>query len=183
MHKPADCQLTTKDANLLEVMLQRHDGRDDPFVRLLQRKLSAATVVFQDAVDPWTVTLNSRIELSIDGGPAERRILVYGGEDAYPGIALPITTLRGLALLGLTAPRVVVCERPDGSSEELQLRRVVHQPEAAKQSRRLHAILGDAGQQPGAQSSVVALHARRRIAPQGLAFDDPDGDDPGPQAA
>ena len=126
MYKPADCQLTTKDANLLEVMLQRHGDRDGPFVRLLRRKLSAATVVFQDGIDARVATLNSRIEISVDGGPAESRILAYGGEDAYPGIALPITTLLGLSLLGLTAPRTIVCERPDGATEEVHLRRILH---------------------------------------------------------
>lgn len=156
MDKPAGCQLTIKDVSMLEVMLQRHGNRDEPFTRLLRRKLSAATVVFPDAIDPRATTINSRIELSIDDGPPEARILVYGGEDAYPGIALPITTLRGLALLGLTAPQAINCERPDGSIEELRLHRVLHQPEAARRSRRM----------PWTQPRFG-----------------PEGDDPGPRAA
>jgi regulator of nucleoside diphosphate kinase len=183
MYKPADCQLTTKDANLLEVMLQRHGDRDGPFVRLLRRKLSAATVVFQDGIDARAATLNSRIEISVDGGPAESRILAYGGEDAYPGIALPITTLLGLSLLGLTAPRTIVCERPDGATQEVHLRRILHQPEAARRSRVAHSLAAAA--RPEAGPSVVALAARRR-AMHGSAHGaphEPDGDDPGPQAA
>lgn len=166
MEKPTDCQLTIKDVSLLEAMLQRHDDDDGPFIRLLRRKLATATVVFPDAVDPRAATLNSRIEISVDGGPFESRILAYGGEDAYPGRALPITTLRGLALLGLTAPARIACERPDGAAEQIQLSRVLHQPEAAKRSRIM-------------QPSVIAFGARRR-APR---LHDPAGDDPGPQAA
>jgi regulator of nucleoside diphosphate kinase len=142
MDKRADCQLTIKDLSLLEVMLQRYDGDDGPFLRLLRRKLATATVVFKDGVDPRAATLNSRIEISVDGGPVESRILAYGGEDACPGIALPITSLLGLSLLGLTAPRTTLCERSDGTTEEVQLRRILHQPEAAKRSRMANFLAG-----------------------------------------
>jgi regulator of nucleoside diphosphate kinase len=166
MYTP-DCQLTIKDVSILETMLQRHDDEDGAFVRLLRHKLATAKVVFRDAIDPRSATLLSRVEISVDGGPAETRILAYGGEDAFPGMALPITTIRGLSLLGVTAPGLIVCERADGATESVELRRVLHQPEAAKRSRMT-------------QAAVVTLKARE---PVPWPRHDPDGDDPGPQAA
>jgi regulator of nucleoside diphosphate kinase len=107
MHKARRCQLTAKDANILEVMLERRGHDDDGFTRLLREKVVMASVALFDGIDPRAATINSRVEYSIDGGPPCKRILVYGGENAYPGMTLPITTMRGLALLGLVAPESI----------------------------------------------------------------------------
>ena len=61
------CILTTKDFTILEVMLDRSLGRDDPLVPILRRKLNAATVVLRDDVPPTVATLSSRVSFSVAG--------------------------------------------------------------------------------------------------------------------
>lgn len=132
------CHLTPKDINALEIMLERRGAHDAALARLLRRKLAAARIVFADDIDPHTATINSRVAYRVDGGPVETRILVHAGGDAVAGLpvrSLPVTTLRGLALLGLTAPAEIDCERPDGAREVLTLCGVLHQPEAARRGR------------------------------------------------
>ena len=64
------CILTTKDFTILEVMLDRCLGRDDPLVPILRRKLDAATVVMRDDVPASVATLSSRSKPSgQDHGP------------------------------------------------------------------------------------------------------------------
>ncbi|MGO4642607.1 hypothetical protein AB4Z43_29735 [Mesorhizobium sp. 2RAF45] len=53
-------RLTTKDYTILEVMLDRRLGRDDPLVPILQRKLSAAIVTFREDIPANVVTLRGR---------------------------------------------------------------------------------------------------------------------------
>ena len=71
------CILTTKDLTILEVMLARCLGREDPMAPLLRRKIDSATVVFSDDVPPDVATLNSRVNFSVDGR-SDSRILAQG---------------------------------------------------------------------------------------------------------
>jgi len=132
MSKQQNCQLTGKDFAILEFILERTPAQNQALLRLLRTKLATATVVSQDDVDRLVATINSRVEYAVDGGPTNNRILIHGQERAVPGLTLPITTLRGLALLGLRAVDSIVVERPDGMREEVCLRGVAYQPEAAK---------------------------------------------------
>ncbi len=181
MSKPVRCLLTARDFSTLEMLLEREGRHDETFLRLLRRKLSTATVVFQDDIAPEVATIDSRIEFTRDRSVREDGILVHAPENALPGRALPVTTLRGLALLGLTAGESIVIEEPDGSYEELQLDRVSRQPapERSTQARQpAPAAAAVAG------SSVVAFVARRKPArSRDVAPVDPDDDDPGPRAA
>ena len=178
MQNARRCQLTAKDANILEVMLGRRRHQDDSFTRLLQQKVATASVVFFDGVDPGAATINSRVEYSINGGAPCTRILVYGGENAYPGMTLPITTMRGLALLGLVAPRSIICEDEDGRTEQIRLLRVLYQPEAER--RRAHED-GDRIAVEPRRSCDIVLFKPRAGSPSGApGYDD---DDPGPSAA
>ncbi len=178
MEQSRRCQLTAKDANILEVMLERRGHQDDRFARMLRRKLAMASVVLFDGVDPRAATINSRVEYSIDGGPPCTRILVYGGENAYPGMTLPITTMRGLALLGMVAPRSIICDDEDGRTEQIRLLRVLYQPEAWR--RRADIRGGSVGTVPRRTCDIVLLQARAWIQTGGAGSDD---DDPGPAAA
>jgi regulator of nucleoside diphosphate kinase len=178
MNETIRCHLTTKDANILEVMLERLGDGDECIARLLRDKLATATITLHNGVDPRTATINSRVEFSVDGAPSDQRILVYGGESAYPGMTLPITAMRGLALLGLTAPCSIRCDRPDGPSEELRLLRVLYQPEAR---RSIEDPMAPGALRTAEQSSAVVVGIRRR--PRRLSGRGPDGDGPGPEAA
>lgn len=182
MHR---CILTTKDFTLLEVMLERRMNRDDAFLRLLRRKLSAATVVFQDDLDCRVATINSRVDFAVDGTPAGHRILVHGGEQAYPGLSLPVTTLRGLALLGLTAGETIAVERSDSRTEAISLESVSYQPEAGRKDRLLRRRQAEPDGRSNQAYRVLAFPLRGKPAPVPLQHGpvDPDDDDPGPRAA
>lgn len=132
MSKPHPCQLTAKDHSILETLLARSVSHDATYLQLLHRKLSAARIVSEDAIGPQVATINSRVEFTVDGGFADNRILILGKDNIFPGLTLPITTLRGLALLGMAAGETVTIERADGRTEELRLGWVSHQPEASR---------------------------------------------------
>ncbi|GGB05900.1 hypothetical protein GCM10011491_37480 [Brucella endophytica] len=182
MSKLPRCQLTTKDFSILEVLLERDAHHDEAFLRLLRQKLSVATILFQDDIWPDVATINSRVGFTVDGNRTDNRILAYGDDGAVPGLTLPVTTIRGLALLGLTAGETIVIERSDGGSEEVRLDKVCHQPQANRKDRLNQQTPTNATL--GQQSSVLAFEARRKPTPVNPEPRiDPDDDDPGPRAA
>ncbi len=170
MSTQSRCQVSARDFTILEVILERTSLHDEAFRRLLRRKLSMATVVFHEDVDPQVATINSQVEYSVDGGPPDTRILVHGDARVLPGRTLPVTTLHGLALVGLRVDDTIVIERADGISEEVRLCAVVRRPDAA----------------PGtatASSKVVELRPRRKPADRPTEGPSDLDDDPGPHAA
>jgi regulator of nucleoside diphosphate kinase len=66
------CRLSTKDYTILEVMLDRHAGRDETVTAILRQKVSGALVMFRDDVPPDVVTLGSRVAYQVDDGPRTR---------------------------------------------------------------------------------------------------------------
>jgi len=182
MSTTSRCHLTAKDFSILEVILQSGVNNDEAYLRLLRRKLSTATVLFQDDIDPQVATIDSLVDFTIDGRLSENRILVNESKEASTGMTLPITTLRGLALLGLTAGDAIVVERADGGHEEIRLNMVTFQPEADRRERSLQQA--DAETASDRQPTVISFAARKKTSarmPIEGPFD-PD-DDPGPRAA
>jgi regulator of nucleoside diphosphate kinase len=183
IHQLTTCHLTTRDFHLLRTLSERSVYRDEAFLRLLRQKLSTATVVFPEDIDPQVATINSRVDFSVDGQPSESRALVHDGDHAVAG--LTIATLRGLALLGMREGETVVVERSDGKREELRLDRVAYQPEAARRagSGGLDAAERDAGAEP--QASVILFPGHRKPASRHIpsALIGAEDDDPGPGAA
>lgn len=171
MERDPPCQLTALDMSVLEGMMNRIEAQaqaDTAVARLLRRKLAAARVRFHDDIDPRVATINSRIEFRVGRGNVETRVLTHGGENALPDSALPISTLHGLALLGLAEGDTIAVESADGRTEVLGVVRVAHQPEAARLKRkpvRFGVITGTRDQRGGADEKG------------------PDDEDPGPRAA
>jgi regulator of nucleoside diphosphate kinase len=129
-HSP--CLLTTKDHTILEVMLERCLGLDDPLRPILQEKLRKAVVVFADEVLPTVVTLNSRVAYRVNGGAAETRIVAHDEIRGLVGRVISITVPRGLALLGLAEGQSFHIRGRDGADETVTVQEVAYQPEAAK---------------------------------------------------
>ncbi len=128
------CLLTTKDYTILEVMLERCLGLDDPVRPILQEKLKSAVVVFADDIPTTVVTLNSRVAYRVNGGAAETRIVAHDDIRGLVGRVISITIPRGLALLGL-AEGQSFCFRDDGRNgggETVTVQEVAYQPEAAR---------------------------------------------------
>jgi regulator of nucleoside diphosphate kinase len=128
------CTLTTKDFTILEVMYDRCLERSGPMAALLRRKLEAATVVFRDDVEPEVATLSSRVAFRLDGRGPESRILSHDAMASATGLFLPVTTLNGLALLGLSEGQELRFETDTGERHVL-LQEVLYQPEAARRER------------------------------------------------
>lgn len=187
MSDPTPILLTTKDYTILEVMLDRCLGRDDPLAGMLRRKLSSAVVMFRDDIPSNVVTLSSRVTYRIDGNPAETRILAADDVRGLVGLTIPLGNPRGLALLGLTEGQSDTIEHRDGRIETIMVEQVVYQPEAARrEASRMRPPSADP--KVRAASFLKVVHRsddttdkpapRRALAP---ALTDPD--DPGPSAA
>ena len=164
----SQCHLTAKDSAYLQSLLTSND-HDEDFLALLHRKLENATVLLDHAIDRRIATIDSRVAFSVGGGFTEERVLTRDEKGTNPGNALPVTTPRGLALLGLREGDVFPMRKPNGIIEPIKLIEVVHQPEAAKR-----------GEPAG---SVVHFHPhwKKSLSAGGGAA--PDNDDPGPGAA
>jgi len=167
------CQLTALDMSVLEGMMDRLAAQaqtETDMARLLRRKLAAARMRFRDDIDPRIATINSRIQFRVGSGNLETCVLTHGGENALPGTALPVSTLFGLALLGLMEGESIAVDGADGKRDVLHVVRVIHQPEAASRSNtRAGLKLVHCGEPHGSRASEFA--------------DGPEDDDPGPRAA
>ncbi len=140
----------------------------------------------RDDVDPQVATINSRVEYSVDYGPVDNRILIHGGESTVPGLTLPVTTLRGLALLGLRREASIIIARPHGPGEEMRLHRVAYQPEAAQRKemsmqRRLPGV--EAWSERTSQIVELGHYRRSPAADPTRATGGSSDEDPGPEAA
>ena len=161
-------QLIAKDHIYLESLL-RAQQRDTDFSQLLRRKLDTAEVVLPEMLDPHTSTIDSEITFSVGGGSSEQRVLTRDEKATGPGLPLPVTTLRGLALLGLRAGDIFALKTPGGIIEPLRLETVSHPANWRHQ-------------RPRKTTSVVAFPSLSATAggPVSVSSDD---DDPGPRAA
>ncbi len=174
------CILTTKDFTILEVMRDRCLGREDPLAPLLKRKLESAIVMFREDVPADVATLSSRVTYSVDGRDPDTRVLSHDAKASTVGMFLPISSVRGLALLGLTEGQVFDLTDEEGREVRVVLNTVHYQPEAARREKEALARISTAPQgRPALRVIQGAYHDRPRLVPVG-----PGGfDDPGPSAA
>lgn len=165
----AHCQLTAKDFDYLKSLATSKDF-GEPFQDLLRRKMSTASVRLDHTIDARVATIDSRLTFSVGGGFTEERVLTRNEKGATQNLALPITTLRGLALLGLKEGDVFSLRKPDGIIEPIRLLKVSYQPEAARRNDPASAVIQF---QPRWKTSVGCADEAS----------DPFNDDPGPGAA
>ena len=159
MPRNPHCCLSMKDFAVLEAMLE-HDCTDLAFCRLLRKKLSNMTVFFHDDVDAAVAAIGSRVDFVIDGRVFDSRVLVADENPQPSRLTLPVTTMRGLALLGVRAGEAITIESAAGESERLQINSVHNSPTVEK------------------DAAIVAFTRRRKLSTP----TDPE-DDPGPRAA
>ena len=174
MSAVSDCQLTMKDCVVLEVILERSRDRHDPAIPIIRQKLAGAEVFFRDEIDARVVTLNSRVVFRVNDGPPKTRVIVQRDEELFPGAILPITSLRGIALLGMREGQSVTVRQPCESVETICVDRVEYQPEAAIRLARRSAARADENRR------IVRLPEHRRMRSSAVPL--ADGDDPGPTA-
>lgn len=167
----SSCTLTTKDISILETMLERSPDRLDPVALFLRAKIDGARIVFREDIPETIATLNSRLTFRVDGGEPDTRIISQSSMNVSVGQFLPITTLRGLALLGMMQGQDAVIPARDGE-EKIELLAVLHQPEAAQRRMRMD-------RNAPAPALRLIFGGKADTPP---AFGDYD-DDPGPSAA
>lgn len=129
--------LTTKDFTILEAMCDNLQGRNDRLVALIRHKIKKAIVVFRDDLPGDVASINSRLRFRVRGGESDIRVISTGQATGPVGLFLPITTLRGLALLGLRKGQEIEFENTNGVAETMLLEAVEYQPEASRRERQM----------------------------------------------
>ena len=171
------CILTARDFAILEAMRARCLGYEDPMARLLDRKISAARIVFGDDVPADVATLDSRVLYRVGAGEPDTRVITSDATRSPVGLFLSVAAPRGLALIGLSEGEAFELTGPAGS-EIVRLDRVLYQPEAARREKlALAAGASPEARRRGLRLIDGAYADRPRPAGNG-GFDDP-----GPSAA
>lgn len=119
----------------LEVMYKRCLDCTDPLALILKKKIDLAHVVFPDDLSGDVASLNSRVAFSINERNIDTRVLTHEHINYPVGFSLPVTTRRGLALLGLVEGQAFVVSNADGSEERIVLEKVLFQPQAEMRDR------------------------------------------------
>jgi regulator of nucleoside diphosphate kinase len=103
---------------------------------LLARELKRSIVMDDNQIPPNVATMRSRVEFRIEGtGLIQIATLVYPGEGHMYEDAISVLTPLGSAILGLSEGQSISCAGPDGTSVEVTMLRVLHQPEADRRRR------------------------------------------------
>lgn len=123
--------LTVRDFAALERLARLQLGPDNPAALALVQKLDRARIVRVDAIGADIATLGSRVVFASRTEVPEARVLTLPAQHAAAGWTLPVTTPRGMALLGRAAGSEFAVTGRDGTREQLRLIAVVQQPEAA----------------------------------------------------
>lgn len=174
------CFLTTKDFTILEVMLDRCLGRDDLLAPILKRKIESATVMFRDDIPVNVATLSSRVTFTVNGREPVSRIISHDRMTSPIGMFLPITTARGLALLGLSEGQEFTIANSDSREERILLDEVYYQPEAA---RREKEALERTNSPTLGKSTLRVIRGTFYDQPRPVPVAHDGFDDPGPSAA
>lgn len=123
--------ITSSDFMQLEELACLQLDRGDPITRRLREMLDHCRVVPPASAPPDIVTLDARVQFSVDGGPVESRVLVLPDGHGLYGWSLPVTTPRGLAMLGRRTGATALAEGRDGGVERIAIRSVAHPSDSA----------------------------------------------------
>jgi regulator of nucleoside diphosphate kinase len=176
--------LSTADVDILLSIAERGEGCL-AYRNLLRRRLEAATILMPWDMPGNVVTIDSRFVYRIDDRDPLAAIAVQSPPHGLAEFALSIRTMRGLALLGLAEGSAVTIDGPDGRRERLTVERMLHRPEPEARDlaahsairQRWYASLGSSAPSPDGQ--VLPFRQKQALRPN----QDPDGGNPGPDAA
>ena len=123
--------LSVRDFTTLERFMRLRLSPTGAVYASLLSKLEQSRMLPVDAVVSDIALLGSRVIFSVNGNAAENRVLVLPSRHSPAGWTLPVTTPRGLALLGHAPGTVVTAICRDGTVETLRLISVTHEPDEA----------------------------------------------------
>lgn len=125
-----NCMLTARDFAVVERLLHQRGKHSEGLLALLHSKLEGSLVVRDSDLPSTVARLDSRVAFRIDGGVSETRIIVRN--PSVVGLCLPVTSLTGLALLGLEEGQDCSFRHsPLGTPAVVSLEKVVYQPALA----------------------------------------------------
>ncbi|HEX7010087.1 MAG TPA: nucleoside diphosphate kinase regulator [Phycisphaeraceae bacterium] len=128
--------VTSEDLNQLrELIRQYREARSEEhqYLMALERKLSQAEVVEPGQVPPDLVTMNSTLQVRVDGSRRNQNwTIVYPQDADMDENRISVLAPLGTALLGHRAGDTVEWDVPAGR-RRYQIVKIVHQPEATGQ--------------------------------------------------
>jgi regulator of nucleoside diphosphate kinase len=120
--------LTARDRYVLERLGDTGPHATKEWLDLLRRKLSGGSLPAGAPVPGDLATVDARVAFRCESGLRDVRTLCLPGL-YVPGAAfLPVTTLYGLALLGLREGQSVEMMRPGGRPDRILLEKVLFMP-------------------------------------------------------
>ncbi|KJS10177.1 MAG: hypothetical protein VR78_14560 [Hoeflea sp. BRH_c9] len=159
------CILTNIDFTILEFMRGRCRGANDPLAPILKSKIDSALVMFHTDVPGNVATLYSRVSFSVDGRHQDTRVITRNHTDLPVGMALPVTNLRGLALLGLAEGQGFSVINSEGFEERIVLEKVLYHPKTSRrENETAKDITASAPRKPVLKLIRGALNQQARLA-------------------
>ncbi|MGV3555501.1 MAG: hypothetical protein ACO1OD_09615 [Croceibacterium sp.] len=123
---------TQRDHRLLSGLLRSDTSLSSTQRGLLGWKLDHCVVVDPADLPPWIATIGSRVRYRIGDGAPQTDRLTASNQWNGAGATLPLTTGRGLALVGLGEGHVLPFVDRCGQQQVVALDTVCFQPEAAR---------------------------------------------------
>ncbi len=118
---------------LNSLLTTRADERSWKADAILARELKRSIVMDEIQIPPDVATMRSRVEFLIEGtGLTQVATLVYPGEGHLYEDAISVLTPLGSAILGVSEGQSTSYAGADGTSVEITMLRILHQPEAAR---------------------------------------------------
>lgn len=125
----AEYTFTSRDFAILTGMLVHRGVGPERISTIIRAKLARAAVVDSWDIDPDVVTIGSRVLFRVNGAKPQEQILGLGTVNGMESITLPVWSIRGASLLGLSVGASFTAGAP-GSEEVLTLDMVLFQPQA-----------------------------------------------------
>lgn len=124
--------LTASNAAYLHRLLAAQTNQQHTFSNFLKAKLDAARVWPDCDVPRDVVTLDSRVTFAVNGEFTDTRIISARSRSSIVGLSLPVTHIRGVALLGLAEGQSIALIDRNHDADLLFVEKVRFQPEAQR---------------------------------------------------
>ncbi|WP_416798163.1 hypothetical protein [Ciceribacter azotifigens] len=169
--------LAPRDRYVLERLLQDRPSAEKEWLALLRRKLAARRLPADGPVPAGLATIDSRVSFRAANGFVGTRTLCLPGTCAPGSAFLPVTTLYGLALLGLREGEVMGFDRPNGGQDWVMLEKLHFRPAVGPKLTKTPA-------RPSSLALRIAIDglSERAFAPANQNGTGP-GEGPGPRVA
>jgi regulator of nucleoside diphosphate kinase len=127
--KQREIYITEHDMKRLRALIEIYNGKDRPYIDLLEEELERAKVVDPKSIPNDVVTMNSVVRIKdLDTNEEKTFTLVFPGKRGATENALSILAPIGTALLGYREGDIVEWEVPAGM-KRFQIMEIIYQPE------------------------------------------------------